>query len=190
VIDERYEQLRLRRQQIERVALRTIAIAIGVVAVASIVAAMLPGSETSDGTQVVESTRAGSGAYAIDAACSLGLLGLVWRWPRPRTLALVGLAFWATCVVAFIASFSAPQRGDHERYTTVYHHLAQRVADDLTAGVLVAWLVVPIVAFAYGTICLAIDDHVRRRLPPAPEFPVARVHDHGNSSKSATARRP
>ncbi len=182
MIDERYERARLRRQQIERVALRTIAIALGVTGVASIAAAMMPGVETYHGEQLVDATRAGSVAYAILAACSVGLLGLVWRWPRPRTLALTGVAFWAIGVVAFIASFSIRSHGGYATYTYVHHDLALRVADDLMAGVLVGWLVVPIVAFAYGIICLAIDDHVRRRLPPAPEFPVARVvhgrHEH------------
>jgi hypothetical protein len=62
-----------------------------------------------------------------------------------------------------------------QTYSYVIHHSAMKVADLLMSCTVVAWLVAPVVAAVYGIVCAMVDDHVRRKLPPAPEFPVARI---------------
>jgi hypothetical protein len=176
VIDERYEQMRQTRRRVERIVFRTIAIALAALAIASIVAAFLPGSETYDGTELVDHSRAGSGEYCVTAAISIALLGFGWLWPRPRTFVLVGVMYWVAAVSVFIATFTSSHHGAEPRlFTYVNHRLAQQIAGDLMVAVLITWFVLPIAALAYGLIAVAVDDHVRRKLPPAPEFPVARV---------------
>jgi hypothetical protein len=174
VIDERYEQVRARRIRIERFAIRGIAVALVAMAIGSSVAALMPGTETYDGTRLIESSRAGGFGYVAAAAISCVLMALVWRWPRPRSLVFAGALLWVAGVIAFVATFTSGDRRRDEVYTYVVHS-ARHVADILMAYTVVAWFAVPIIAFVYGLICVAVDDHVRRKLPPAPEFPVARI---------------
>jgi uncharacterized membrane protein len=175
VIDERYEQVRARRRRIERFAIRGIAVVLVAMAIASSVAALMPGTETYDGTRLIGSSRAGGFGYVAAAAISCVLMALVWRWPRPRSLVFAGTLLWVAGVIAFVATFTSGDRRRNEVYTYVSHETARHVADVMMAFTVVAWFAVPIVAFVYGLICVAVDDHVRRKLPPAPEFPVARI---------------
>ena len=174
VIDERYEQLRECRRRIERFVIRCIALALVAMAVVSSVAALQVGSETFDGTRLVERGLAGGFAYVTVAAISCVMMALVWFWPRPRSLVFFGL-IWVVGAFALLFSFSPRHWAEPQAYSYVTHHTALKVADLLMSLTVVAWFAVPIIALSYGIICVVVDDHVRRKLPPAPEFPVARI---------------
>ena len=176
VIDERYERVRARRKRIERSAIRAIVFALVGMAIASSVAALLPGRETYDGNVLIKSSRAGGFGYVAVAAISCAILALVWRSPRPRSLVFFGVLVWVAGVIALAVTFSPSHRWmDPAGYSYVVHDSALHVANALMWPTVVVWFVTPIVAFVYGFICVVVDDHVRRKLPPAPEFPVARI---------------
>jgi uncharacterized membrane protein YozB (DUF420 family) len=176
VIDEHYERSRAHRRRLERFAVRGIVITLVAMAIASSVAALMPGLETFDGTRRIECTRAGDFRNVVVAVISCVMMALAWRWPRPRSVVFAGVALWVAAAIVLVVTYAPRHHGDEPKtYSYVFHQRELDLADLLMSTTVVAWIAVPIAAFVYGAICVAVDDHVRRQLPPAPEFPIARI---------------
>jgi hypothetical protein len=179
VIDERYERIRARRKQLERRVIRGMVLALVVLGAVTIIASLQTGSELYAGTLFVEKEYAGDPIIALAVMIAVVLLPICWIFPRPRTVVAWGVALWLMALAVVIMAMSSYHRHDthYPIYRTVRFAGAQELARSLTELTLfVVWVLVPVVAAIYGLVCVIADERKRRELPPAPEFPTARIH--------------
>ena len=154
-------------------------IALVVLGAATIIASLQTGRELYAGPRFVDKEYAGDPIVALGVMIAIAALPICWIFPRPRTVVAWGAALWLMGIVLIIMSMSR-YHFPHDEHLTMYRSVrflgAQELAGSLTEATLfAAWVLVPGIAAIYGLICAISDDRKRRELPPAPEFPTARI---------------